>query len=426
MAVERAEWPDWGACFLNDEAPLAALAAAIEERAAAAGVGVSGLWSGTPAPTVLSRLAAAAAALETHAPVFVDLDNPANAWTWSSHAPLSFRAQPRGTEELPVSSIYEGEHSLAAFSPGIGAPEAHEPTLAAYRKFLADCAWWLESFRYVDVGREAVYLTKIVRDRDGNTTASDVQTPAKTRRAGTVALFHETQYSLTVKGQTRYEYRTAVQLARLRVANPAPLAGQAVFVYGLPQGDLDRLERALTIDRDERGILRASTGEIVEKRRVADQTVQVRRKDIVYRNPSGGDLVRRTDWTDTSWSVDGTLSADMTYSTAEGDSYGTPTASRGLVLPAHVAPLELASPWTRLSLSATIPANGTVTFFDDMTDCPVPADLAGWEGLLPDSPATLPGVDTWRHLGVDARAYLEIFLDYNDSFRYRAADEEEV
>ena len=423
MAVERAEWPDWGAGFLNDEAPLAALAAAIEERAAAAGVGVPGLWSGTPAPTVLSRLAAIRTAIATLAPAFVDLDNPANAWAWGSHAPLSFQARPRGTTELPVSSIYEGEHSLAAFSPGIGAPEAHEPTLAAYRKFLADCAWWLERFRYVDVGRSSYYLRRIDEDSDGNAATSDVQVPVRGRQYPAANVFHSTNYGLFVWGDINTENWQAGQLARLRIGNPAPLDGEIVILYRCGGGDVDGLLRVLSIEVDEQ-ILRKSVAETIVKSRIAGQTVQTRRSVETYENESGV-LSRRTDATDTAWSADGTLSADTTYTAAEGGSYETPTASRSLFLPALVAPLENAEPWTRLSLSGTVPARGSTMCFDNVASCPRPADMASWSGLLPDTPATRPGTSKKLSLSVSACAWLVVLLDYNASFRYRAEDAEE-
>lgn len=450
MAVAREPWPDWSACFLNDEAPLAALAAAIEERAAVvpelakgaigvdgasavwvtvspAGLGSSGLRPGTPAPTVGSRLAAIRAAIESLAPAFVDLENPAASWAWGSSAPFPFLGVPRRDAELPFLSVVEGEHSLAAFSPGIGALEAHEPTLAAYRKFLTDCAWWLERFRYVDVGSTALFLRRIDEDSDGRRFEYDTTAPASSnvRRQVVRTCFHRTQYALSREdGQTTSESREASQYANLRVHNPAPLDGDVVLYYRHNGGQVDELTRTLSITEAD-GVVRAASGEHVVRNRVAGETVQTLREDISYAAPEGAGVVRRTDWTETAWSADGTLSADTTGTSAVGDPETYPRASRTVSLPALIAPLEFAEPWTRLSLSATVPARGAALFFDDLTACPTPRDLSSWAGLLPDSPATRPGTTKRQVLAVEARAWLEVFLDYNASFRYRAADEEE-
>ena len=51
-------------------------------------------------------------------------------------------------------------HSLSAL-PDVAACEADPDALAAYRTFLANAAWWLDAFRYVDASERAVYDSKL-------------------------------------------------------------------------------------------------------------------------------------------------------------------------------------------------------------------------------------------------------------------------
>ena len=148
------DWPDFSEASITDAAPLDALGVAVAERAAAASAGTGShvttdfppaSYSSDP---VLSRLVALRNALRALAPRFVRLEDDRYKWEAWSRFPIAYSGD----------NLMKGEHSLAVL-PMPGAPERSAESLEIYRTFLANCAWWIEQFRYVNVSDRS-YFTR--------------------------------------------------------------------------------------------------------------------------------------------------------------------------------------------------------------------------------------------------------------------------
>ena len=149
MAVE---WPDFSQATITDATTFDALKRAYAERCAAASAGVgyavahdAEFWGADVTPD-LDRLTQFRRALQALAPKFVRLEDERYQWQAWSRFPIAYA----GTD------LMKGEHSLAIL-PAPGTPEGDSARLEEYRRFLANCAWWLKRFRYVYVGDQSFY-----------------------------------------------------------------------------------------------------------------------------------------------------------------------------------------------------------------------------------------------------------------------------
>lgn len=147
------EWPDFSQAAITDAKTVDALKFAVAERAAAAraGSGYSGYTADgwfDPTPD-LDRIRTLRDAIRGLAPHFIRLeDERYRLFSWSRF-PIAYT----GAE------VMTGEHSLAVL-PAPATPEADSARLEDYRTFLANCAWWLRQFRYVNVANHSYYTRK--------------------------------------------------------------------------------------------------------------------------------------------------------------------------------------------------------------------------------------------------------------------------
>lgn len=174
-------WPDFSNATLADAAPILALEAAVQERRAAALGGDDGLLvdhtpispSAVPAmpawPSV-ARLERIRSDLLDLAPKFVNADGEETLYDYDAWAIFPKRFTPR--------DLFDGDHSLALLPPP-GAPDGDPRTDGVYRTFLANCAWWLDRFRYVDAAphsrytrRSSVRADRLI-DGDGSISGDD-------------------------------------------------------------------------------------------------------------------------------------------------------------------------------------------------------------------------------------------------------------
>jgi len=149
------EWPDFSQATLTDARFLDALRFAFAERYAAAGARngfyVQYPWTGywEDATPDLDRPENLRRAIRSLAPNFVRLEDERYEWqAWSSF-PIAYSGN----------DLMKGEHSLAIL-PAPGTPEGDSARLEDYRTFLANCAWWLRQFRYVNVAAQSYYTRK--------------------------------------------------------------------------------------------------------------------------------------------------------------------------------------------------------------------------------------------------------------------------
>lgn len=168
MAVTH--WPDFSTANLTDWTPIQTLLDAIRERANVlrcihlpsrnaehslpTDLVPEALKRDVPRMDVLVGIRSAICRL---AAFYVDPDND----EWHNNG-----SQDRGSVDVPVfgasAPIRVGaDHSLAIL-PDVASCEADSAALALYRAFLANVAWWLDSFRYVDASERATYKSKLV------------------------------------------------------------------------------------------------------------------------------------------------------------------------------------------------------------------------------------------------------------------------
>ncbi len=159
-------WPDFSEATITDASVYEALKAALAERCAAAAAGAG---YGVEFPAVdeyadatpdLARLERMRDAVKSLAPKFVRLEDESYQWQAWSRFPIAYEA----------ADVLKGDHSLAMLPPP-GTPESSADHLRIYRAFLANCAWWLRQFRYVNVA-ERSYYTRQARAK-GHRSVSD-------------------------------------------------------------------------------------------------------------------------------------------------------------------------------------------------------------------------------------------------------------
>ena len=146
------EWPDFTQATITDAETFDALKRAYAERCAAASAGAghavpddAEYWGADVTPD-LDRLVSLRNAIRSLAPKFVRLEDERYRWKSWVNFPIAYTG----------ADLMKGEHSLAIL-PAPGTPEGDPARLADYRRFLANCAWWLRQFRYVDVTGQSFY-----------------------------------------------------------------------------------------------------------------------------------------------------------------------------------------------------------------------------------------------------------------------------
>ena len=149
------EWPDFSQATITDASCYEALKNALAERCAAASAGYGYHYEypapddGAAAAPDLERLTELRTAIRNLAPRFVRLEDERYRLCAWSIFPASYSS----------ADVMKGEHSLAIL-PAPGTPEASAEHLQIYRTFLANCAWWLRQFRYVNVTGASYYTLR--------------------------------------------------------------------------------------------------------------------------------------------------------------------------------------------------------------------------------------------------------------------------
>lgn len=145
-------WPDFSEATITDASCYEALKNALAERYAAANAGSTyGIEFPVPdnyadAAPDLERITKLRDAVRNLAPKFVRLEDESYQWQAWSRFPIAYTA----------ADVMKGDHSLAILPPP-GTPESSATHLEIYRTFLANCAWWLRQFRYVNVAAQSYY-----------------------------------------------------------------------------------------------------------------------------------------------------------------------------------------------------------------------------------------------------------------------------
>lgn len=163
MAVTH--WPDFSTANLTDWAPVQTLLDAIRERVVvlrcvhlpsrngnntvSVAVVPSAMRRDVPKAAVLDGIRTAICSL---ARFFVEPDNEAWHNGGCKNDLVCFG------QDAPIR--VGAEHSLAVL-PDTASCEADPQALSAYRTFLANAAWWLDAFRYVDASERAAFATKL-------------------------------------------------------------------------------------------------------------------------------------------------------------------------------------------------------------------------------------------------------------------------
>lgn len=148
MEIEPAEWPDFSTATITDAAPIHALVRALAERLAAVGETMPNALFPNDYDPSLSRLEALRSSLRSIASKFVRMDDDYQWMSWAEF-PRTFSS----------SDLMRGDHSLAIL-PARADPDADVVQLDVYRVFLANCAWWLRQFRYVDARSRSFFTRK--------------------------------------------------------------------------------------------------------------------------------------------------------------------------------------------------------------------------------------------------------------------------
>ncbi len=245
MALAPQPWPDWPEAALASFEPLDALVRAIDERrAAASSVNASklqllGSWEdlapgAVPNRAALERIRDAICEL---AGVFVLPDLDVYDETGFTQFP-GYSAFWTPRTRLPLI----GDHPIGAI-PDPGACESDPAALDAYRDWLANCAWWIERFRYLVATTLSRYTTRTTRYSGG---VEEVDEPeggyAFTAVTESRVTQSQDQYcnDSWVEGRTDQGYdagslvttveRTGRIFSGLIVANPASIDAQLVLL----------------------------------------------------------------------------------------------------------------------------------------------------------------------------------------------------
>lgn len=144
MAVAATSWPSFSGALLTDIAPLEALVRAIQER-----------QSVVHAP-YLSDFFRGGGLIHRQPARGIPAEAGANNLIRLAIADLALRFLDSSGNALD-NPLRLGDHSIA-WGPLRCTPEADPQALALYREWLANCAFWIESFRYVDVSAHSRVL----------------------------------------------------------------------------------------------------------------------------------------------------------------------------------------------------------------------------------------------------------------------------
>ena len=467
--AEPADWPDFSSATITEASPINALWRAIAERCAVAhadfSLGVD--YGASRYDPALQRLIGIRATLCSIASNFVRLYDDSYQWMSWAEFPKTYSAN----------DLLTGEHSLAVIPPR-AAPDANAEQLSMYRTFLANCAWWIRQFRYVDASDTSYFTRKAtasgsvsirdfngsgVHDRSGSEPELILESPAITQadasdkwplvnrvrsRLCMFSYLHEDEESYEdslasgswINDDSRQQYRAidATAYSGLVVRNFSGLDARLLLVscyqggksYPMCTENLTYIDTLIPATGPD-GAIPEMAGIWQHVESVKDlhgsewrERLKVQVDHDQHWRVDGGDLIVAQDntrlRTEKTWSLDGSRCHAVSSSLQSSGGYNytkSDDTETRLYIFDGFGEFELGA----VVAAGVVPAHGRIVALEERNDMPVPDiwDLTQYRKWRRAHPRST--IDR-----VVCRSFLRItpILDYNSSYLYRGDEEQ--